>query len=122
MKKLLVTGSRDWTDRAVVDAALLEAYLELRYYGDEVVLLHGAARGLDQIAAEIWKSHGLRDIPFPAYWALEGKAAGGIRNQRMVNEGPDLALAFPLPESRGTWDCVRRCKEAQVLTRIIRAA
>ena len=35
------------------------------------------------------------------------------RNQRMVDaaEPGDHCLAFPDPESRGTWDCVRRARE-----------
>jgi hypothetical protein len=52
MKRLLITGSRDWTDRQVIRDALAEAWAELR--PGEIVLVHGAARGADSIAADVW--------------------------------------------------------------------
>ena len=45
MTRLVVTGSRDWTDRAVVEAALRRLPVGR--------LAHGGARGLDTIAAEV---------------------------------------------------------------------
>jgi hypothetical protein len=35
----------------------------------------------------------------------------------MVDLGADLCLAFPMPRSRGTWDCVRRAKKAGIVVR-----
>jgi len=50
---------------------------------------------------------------FPADWETHGKAAGPIRNQRMLDEGrPDLVVAFP--GGRGTSDMVARAKRAGV--------
>jgi hypothetical protein len=58
--------------------------------------------------------------PVPADWTTYGRAAGPIRNQRMLNEyHPNLVLAFPDPESRGTWDMVRRAEKANVEVRVI---
>lgn len=51
----------------------------------------------------------------PADWRLYGKAAGGIRNQVMVNRGADILVAAPVPgESVGTYDCIRRAKAARI--------
>lgn len=51
--------------------------------------------------------------------ATNGKAAGPIRNQRMLDEGkPDLVVAFP--GGRGTADMVRRAKAAGVPVRLNR--
>jgi len=47
MTRLVVTGSRDWTDRAVVEEALRRLPVGR--------LAHGGARGLDTIAARIAK-------------------------------------------------------------------
>lgn len=50
---------------------------------------------------------------FPADWHRDGKAAGPIRNRRMLLEGmPDLVVAFP--GGRGTADMVRRARAAGI--------
>lgn len=40
--------------------------------------------------------------------------AGLVRNQLMVDLGADICLAFPLPGSRGTWDCMGRAEAAGI--------
>ncbi len=50
---------------------------------------------------------------FHAEWMKYGKAAGPIRNARMLAEGkPDLVVAFP--GGRGTADMLRRVREAGI--------
>ncbi len=53
-------------------------------------------------------------IMFRADWDRLGKAAGPVRNQAMVTSGGDLGVAFPHPDSRGTWDCVDRMRAAKI--------
>lgn len=51
----------------------------------------------------------------PADWKKHGKAAGPIRNQSMLTEHkPDLVIAFPLGESKGTRDMIRKAKAAGI--------
>src|SRR5690606_25211324 len=77
------------------------------------VLIHGAARGADSIAGQWAASRGVEALSFPANWTRDGKAAGPIRNQRMLDEGqPDVVIAFP--GGGGTADMVRRAKAAGV--------
>lgn len=71
------------------------------------------------MAAAQWELWGLPVEAHPADWRSCGRAAGLIRNQRMVDLGADLCLAFPLGESRGTWDCVARARKAGIEVRII---
>lgn len=50
-----------------------------------------------------------------ADWASYGKAAGGIRNQVMVNRGADRLIAAPVPgQSKGTYDAMKRAKAAGI--------
>ena len=83
-------------------------------------VIHGGSSGADALAGR-W-AH-LASIPYtvyPANWERHGKAAGPLRNQRMLDEGkPDLVIAFP--GGRGTADMVRRAKEAGVEVREVRA-
>lgn len=109
--RILVTGSRTWKNEDIIKDALLGCYLE---WGTEV-LVQGGANGADKIAAEVGKSIGLHVITVKADWDSHGKKAGHIRNQLMLDKfGPyDKVLAFKdKPESRGTDDMIRRCRDA----------
>lgn len=107
--RVLVTGSRDYTDTESMALALAAIQHEER----SMVLVHGDARGADRAAAHAARSLGWATEAHPADWS-RGRGAGPARNQHMVDLGADLCLAFPLPGSRGTWDCVRRAKAAGI--------
>lgn len=111
MRRVLVTGSRDWTDRQMVANALHEQ--RMLDPDQRIIVVHGNARGLDALAA--WWANATGNIAeaYPADWSL-GMSAGHIRNQKMVNLGADVCLAFPRPGSKGTWDCMRRAEAAGI--------
>lgn len=115
MTRILVTGSRRWTDRDAVRDAILEAWTSLGEDRD-TVLVHGACpRGADKIADEFWDGYlGYPVERHPAEWTRYGRAAGPLRNQQMVDLGADVCLAFLMPGSRGTADCARRAERAGI--------
>jgi len=112
MATVLVTGDRNWRDMAMV-------FRVLAPYGPETVLVHGAARGADRHADAYgyyrkWQVHAE-----PADWDTHGRAAGILRNQRMLDKWqPDVCHAFhdDLNHSKGTRDMVIRCLAAGVRT------
>jgi hypothetical protein len=107
--KLLVCGGRDYTDRAALFAAL--DYLHARRVIE--LIIHGAARGADKLAAEWAGARGIQSRAFPALWHAHGKAAGCIRNQHMLDCGkPDGVVAFP--GGCGTADMINRSQTAGV--------
>lgn len=109
MKRILVCGGRDYSDRAAVGRALSAIQ---RKHGIAIII-QGAARGADMLAAEWGWERGVSVGSYPANWERDGKRAGPIRNQRMLDEGkPDAVVAFP--GGRGTADMVRRATEAGV--------
>ena len=118
--KILVTGSRDWTDRETIYNELIKcAYTNLPH-----TLIHGACKGADTIAGDVAKSLGWKVIPFPAHWEILGNAAGPSRNQYMVDTGPNLVLAFHDDlegESTGAKDCVRRARVAGIPVKVIKS-
>ena len=121
-KRLLVTGSRDWSDYAKIASALRAVWHEWGQPTD-AVLIEGECpySGADEIARSYWEIVlGLPVEPFPAERDQDGKLLGPERNQRMVDSGADLCLAFPLLGSRGTWDCVRRAEKAGIEVRVIK--
>jgi len=106
MTRVLVCGSRNFTD-----AALLEACL------DEIpritAIIEGGAVGADRLARHFARLRGVTVETFPAEWATHGLAAGPIRNKRMLVEGkPDLVVAFP--GGPGAADMVRQARAAGV--------
>jgi hypothetical protein len=123
---VLVTGSRHAEDSALVRDYIRQAFawtLTVPHATkDRHELWHGAARGIDTIAADIATACGWIVRAFPADWDRLGKAAGPIRNQHMVAElaasgERAICVAFPRrPESRGTEDCIVRAWRAGIPT------
>ncbi len=105
--RVLVCGGRDFCEgRAVV-----EALGPMHRATPFSAIIHGAARGADYLAGAWARWMQVPELPFPADWERDGRAAGPIRNQRMLDEGkPDLVVAFP--GGRGTADMIRRARKA----------
>lgn len=107
--KVLVCGGRDFTNIAYIWTKLdglhaAEPFTEF---------MHGGARGADTIASEWSKTKpGLKRYVCRADWEKNGRAAGPIRNARMMEWEPDLVVAFP--GGKGTADMVARAKRAGV--------
>ena len=104
--RVLVCGGRDFND----DERVYDELNRLDAHGDVTAIIHGAAKGADSAAGR-WarpQQH-IEEIRFPADWKKHGKAAGPIRNNRMIAEGkPDMVLAFP--GCRGTQNMVAAAK------------
>jgi hypothetical protein len=106
--RILVCGGREFED-----ADHLEAFLDAFHQGPRgpiTFVIHGGARGADTLAGEWARLRGISCTAYEANWALEGRAAGPIRNKRMLDEGiPDLVIAFP--GGRGTANMIRQARE-----------
>lgn len=62
------------------------------------------------------------DVPvdfFPAKWEGEGKAAGPLRNQRMLDAGAEALLALWDGKSAGTRDMIQRADKAGLALHIV---
>lgn len=111
---LLVCGGRDYTDRYTFDLVMDALHRDPGI----AEIIQGGARGADAMAAQYARARCIVCTTFHANWDSDGKAAGPLRNQRMLDEGqPDLVLAFP--GGRGTADMVRRARKANVEVYII---
>jgi hypothetical protein len=131
VRNILITGSRAWPDRSRVFAALDGELLDGPFN-----LIHGGADGADEHANQWWKMIGHRAgctvHVEPALWWLDCDERcyhrprfrrngdrycpmqGHYRNQRMVDMGAARCYAFPLQDSRGTADCMKRAKNAGI--------
>ncbi|NUU23324.1 MAG: DUF2493 domain-containing protein [Streptomycetaceae bacterium] len=121
--RVLVTGSRYWTDTHLIYTALDQAFTDRPTR--LMIVVHGCCKtGADAIAAA-WAQTARADGQpvyeerHPAQWS-RGRTAGPQRNQRMVDRGAHLCLAFPLPTSTGTEDTIRRARNAGIPVEVIK--
>lgn len=117
--RVLVCGTRHLDPTALDSPAALLIGKRLWQCPEGSVLIHGGANGVDVLAARLARGSFMFDavLPFYADWKKHGRAAGPIRNQRMLDEGkPELVLAFHTDPKlgRGTADMVRRARAAGV--------
>jgi len=110
---VLVCGGRQYSDRQKVFDALdgIKAECERMY------IVEGGCRGADALARKWALSQPITEwvswSTYEADWKLHGKAAGPIRNQRMLDESkPDLVIAFG--GHAGTNDMLKRARKAGV--------
>ena len=112
--RILVCGSRVLRDYSKVARAL-----DL-LPGPITEILHGDAKGADEHAATYAMLHGIPARQFDADWHRYGKAAGPMRNIRMLNERPDMVIAFPIGDSRGTRNTIKYAMIRNIPVSIIR--
>lgn len=115
--RVIVSGSRDWTDSARIWAALDNVLNESD--PSPLVVVHGNAPGADSIAnqwATYHHNNGYNVEPeaHPAQWTKHGRRAGPLRNQEMVDAGADLVLAFIKDNSPGASHLVREARTAGI--------
>lgn len=108
--RVLVCGGRDFGDYGIVARTLDE----LKRTRGALHVIQGGAHGADALARDWCHRQPYTHLTnVPADWRSYGKAAGAIRNQRMLDEyDPELVVAFP--GGRGTADMVRRAEKAGV--------
>ena len=118
--RILITGSRDWTDTLAIAMGIADARLAARLGSHQVTVVHGAARGADNIAATYASRNGYYVEPHPAQWRPYGiynPQAGLIRNREMVELGADVCLAFIKNGSRGATHCADLAEAAGIPTK-----
>jgi hypothetical protein len=118
VKRVLVTGSRDWADRVVIRQALADAWA---WYSPAVLVSGACPTGADALAEECWSHWGGEVERHPADWARHSTRAGPLRNREMVALGADLCLAFIRNGSRGATHCAELAIEKRIETKVYRA-
>lgn len=116
--RLLITGSRDWSDYNIIAKKMAIAFSDARNAGyTKIIVVHGGAKGADSLAREFSNKveeriDGLdirQEIHYPE-WDKHKSAAGPIRNKKMVDKGANLCLAFIKNKSRGATGCAAAAK------------
>lgn len=122
--RILITGSRTWDDGEVMFKLLHRIYEQVK--DRDPILVHGAAYGADEMASSIWLELGGTIEPHVADWypkrlhGVKDRQAGYIRNQKMVDMGANLCIAFIRDDSPGATHTAKRADAAGIKTWIIR--
>jgi hypothetical protein len=114
---IVVTGSRDWTNVETVKNVLLE-YRDL-----QPTIIHGGCRGLDLIAKDVAEKIGYKTIEVKADWQHHGRAAGPIRNRKMLDMSPKQVIAFHdnIASSLGTKDTINESMRRGIPTYLVKS-
>jgi hypothetical protein len=114
VRMVLVCGGRNFNNYPLLYAALDMLDREQRIG----TVIHGGAAGADNIAGKWAESRGRACRVEFADWVTNGRKAGPMRNQKMIDDyHPELVVAFP--GGRGTEDLVRRAAKAGIEVREI---
>jgi hypothetical protein len=108
--RILVSGSREFNDVEYIEKCIANE--------NPILIIHGnCPRGADRIADNYARKKGLPCIKMDANWDYYNKAAGPIRNRWMLDFcNPDLVIAFPIKESKGTRDMITAANKKGVPT------
>jgi len=104
--RVLVCGGRDDCDCDYVEKTL-DRLLVAR--GPFEKLIHGDARGVDRMAGNWAREHGILVWDFLPEWHRVEAEDGLSRNQRMIEVGsPTSSSPFPAGRARNIWSGSRR--------------
>jgi hypothetical protein len=120
--KLIISGSRDFTNSKVFMDAMIDAIAEIQYKNEvhmkDLEIIHGGAKGIDSMADVFARGYKLKLKVFPADWNTFGKSAGMKRNLEMlyyaISYERHFLLAFNMNSSRGTSGMIDVCKKKNV--------
>jgi hypothetical protein len=117
MSLVLCTGSREVANPDQARSLIAQ---RLERLPSDTTIMHGDARlGVDGWVDGIAHALGLKVERYPADWRI-GKRAGIIRNERMLDLGPDLVLAFWNGSSPGTRHCITSARKRGLPTEVLR--
>ena len=111
--KIAIIGSRTFNDYA-----LLATSLSYFVFEDISEIISGGAKGADKLVEDYAENLGFKCTVFKPDWEKDGKVAGFIRNQKII-DACDILIAFWDGKSKGTKDSMNKAKIAKKPTFII---
>lgn len=115
-KRIIVAGSRDFTDKKFVWDHLTRLLEDLR----DPIILHGGARGVDRLAG-LWAGYHwlLEQVFHPDYKTHGPKLAPIMRNKEMADNG-DALICFWDGVSPGSRNMIDEARKRSLKVKVVR--
>lgn len=107
--RIIIAGSRWFTDYSEAKKFITSSIVNFQM-GESWILLSGRCKGADQLGERFARENGWPIEEFPADWRKYGRAAGPIRNQKMVDTC-DAIICFWDGKSKGTASLIRYARK-----------
>lgn len=122
--KLLICGDRNYTGENQMKYYIENATRLIPYESLAKIdlIIEGGAKGADALAKKIAIEKNIPVAEEKADWLHQGRAAGPIRNQLMLDKyHPDIVLVFHhnITRSLGSRDMMRKAVHAHIPTYLI---
>ena len=109
--KLAVVGSRTFNDYRLLKKVVSRF--------NPSIIISGGAKGADALAERYARESGLLLVVFKPEWKRFGRAAGPVRNKKIVKEAHGV-VAFWDGKSRGTRSTIRLAEKIGKLIHVVR--
>ena len=117
--RIIICGGRHFSDQERLETVMSSLMEENDLSSEDIEIVSGHCAGAD-ILGELWaKNHSSKCTVFPAEWNKYGRAAGPIRNTKMIEyaEGAKIPIvvAFVNERTKGTWDTVHKAQKKNIM-------
>jgi hypothetical protein len=113
--RIIICGGRHFDSYENLESVVDGVISSLNLSNEEVEIVSGHCAGTDQLGERYAEMHGMKCALFPAEWKKYGRAAGPVRNSKMIDyaaeSGKPVVVAFVSPKSKGTLDTVRKAEK-----------
>lgn len=110
--RVAIVGCRYFNDYDLLYSNMGNLFPAMLSDDPQYVIVSGGAPGADTLAARFAKEEFMNTEIFRADWEKHGKAAGPLRNQKIVDRA-DYVVAFWDGKSRGTKDTINKTMKAK---------
>lgn len=114
--KIIIAGSRDFNNYELLKSSIDNILCNYLEYDFEFV--SGGARGADALGELYAIEAEYTPKVFKANWDEFGRSAGFARN-KLMGDYADMLIAFPLPESKGTYHMINYMKKLGKIVYVI---
>jgi len=118
MFKIAIVGSRKYNNYHKVEKEFFKLLNDLGRPKENILIISGGAKGVDSIAQQIARNHGIPILIFYPDYIKYGKRAPLVRNLQII-EHSNFILAFPAEDSRGTRFVIREARKRRKPNRVI---
>lgn len=117
--RMIVAGSRTFTDYDLLCSKLDAAAAKLTERGQSLVIVCGMAEGADLLGKQWADAHGIPVAEYPANWKRYGKSAGFRRNDQMADNADHL-LAFWDGKDADTQHLIEAARKRKLPVKIVK--